>query len=427
MKNHTKWLCCTLGIVLLSVPSLFAGTVLRLKVNAPITPVTARYLMDGVSKAEHQGFEAVVITLDTPGGLMSSTMDIDKRLLAAKVPVIVFISPSGGRAASAGVFISYAAHVVAMAPSTNIGSAHPVTMGGAKQDSSAVMMEKVINDAVSHIRGLARQRGRNAEWAEAAVRHSVNITEEEALDQGVINLIARNLDDLLEQLDGTVVQVDDQEVTLHTAGAEIMHNPMNWRYQILDKIADPNIAYLLMLGGVMGLFFELRNPGALFPGILGGISLILAFFAMQVLPINAAGVLLIVLAVLFFVLEAYTPTFGFLTIGGVLAMILGSLMLFRSPEFFVSLSVILPAALGLAAFFFFVAALALRAQTRKVSTGKKGMVGETGTVLRAVTGAEQVGVHGEIWRASSSEKLKKGDRIEVVDMEGMVLIVKKID
>jgi len=424
MKVKNRWISTLFA--LLFIPSLFAADVLRLKVDGPITPVTARYLMDGLSRAERQHAEAVIITLDTPGGLMSSTMDIDKRLLAAKVPVIVYISPSGGRAASAGVFISYAAHLVAMAPSTNIGSAHPVTMGGAKQDSSAVMMEKVTNDAVSHIRGLARQRGRNADWAESAVRESKNISEEEALEQNVISLIAADFDSLLDALDGRVVEVDGQSVTLHTADAVVEHRPMNWRYQILDKIADPNIAYLLMLGGVMGLFFELRSPGALFPGILGGISLILAFFAMQVLPINAAGVLLIILAVLFFVLEAYTPTFGFLTIGGVIAMILGSLMLFRSPEFFVSLSVILPAVAGLALFFFFVAAMALKAQTRKVSTGTQGLVGEQGTVLRAAAGAEQVGVHGEIWRAYSSDKLKKGDCIEVTAVNGMVLTVKKI-
>ena len=404
-----------------------AAEVVVLTVDGPITPVTARYLMDGVAKAERENAAAVVIQMDTPGGLMQSMLSIDKRLLAAQVPVIVHVSPPGGRAASAGVFISYAAHLVAMAPSTNIGSAHPVSMGmgGGKQDSSAVMMEKITNDAVSHIRGLARKRGRNADWAEEAVRHSVNITEEEALKLKVIDLVARDLSDLLQQLDGRTVQVDDQDVTLHTAGAAVIRRPMNWRYQILDKIADPNIAYLLMLGGVMGLFFELRSPGALFPGILGGISLILAFFAMQVLPINAAGVLLIVLAVLFFILEAYTPTFGFLTIGGVVAMLLGSLMLFRSPEIFVSLAVIIPSVIGLALFFLLVAAMALKAQTRKVVTGDQGLVGEEGKVLRAMDGGWQVAVHGEIWRATSSTPLKKGDAVVVTAVRGMVVEVQK--
>lgn len=397
-------------------------------VDGPITPVTAKYIEDAVEKAERGDAECLIIQLDTPGGLMQSTMKIDKRLLSARVPVVVYVTPSGGRAASAGVFITYAAHVAAMAPSTNIGSAHPVSMG-AQQDTSQVMLEKVTNDAVAHMKGLAAQRGRNAEWAEQAVRESVNITEEEALALGVIDLVAEDLIDLLDRVDGMEVEVQDGEVILDTKRVEVRHSPMNWRYRILDKISDPNIAYLLMLAGIIGIFFELQNPGAIFPGALGGISLILAFFALQVLPINAAGILLILLAVVFFILEVNITSYGLLTIGGLVSMTLGSLMLFRTPEIRVSLSIIIPAVLGTAAFFIFAMGMALRAQMRKATTGQKGLIGERGAVVRAVApdSEGQVSVHGEIWKAVCPERLKKGDRIEVTEVNGLVVTVKKIE
>lgn len=393
-------------------------------VDGPITPVTAKYISDGVNRAERDDAECLVIKMDTPGGLMQATWSIDKKLLAAGVPVVVYIAPSGGRAASAGVYISYAAHIVAMAPSTNIGSAHPVTMGG--QDSSKVMMEKVTNDAVAHIKGLADRRGRNAIWAEDAVRKSVSITEKEALEKGVINLIAEDMDDLLTQLDGKKVELKREEVTLRTKRAEVMYHPMNWRYKILDKISDPNIAYLLMLAGIAGIFFELKSPGTIFPGAIGGISLILAFFALQVLPINAAGILLILLAVVFFILEIHITSFGLLTIGGIVSMTLGSLMLFRSAELKVSLGVIIPAVLATAAFFVVALGLGLRAQMKKATTGEKGIIGERGEVIKALSPEGQVSVHGEIWKAVSSEKIRKGEKVEVVGVEGLVLRVRKL-
>ena len=397
-------------------------------VDGPITPVTAKYIEDAVEKAERDGAECLVIQMDTPGGLMQSTMKIDKRLLAARVPVVVYVTPSGGRAASAGVFITYASHIAAMAPSTNIGSAHPVSMG-AQQDTSQVMLEKVTNDAVAHMKGLAAQRGRNAEWAEEAVRESVNITEVEALELDVIDLVADDLIDLLDRIDGTEVEVRDDIVVLDTKRIDVRHSPMNWRYRILDKISDPNIAYLLMLAGIIGIFFELQNPGAIFPGALGGISLILAFFALQVLPINAAGILLILLAVVFFILEVNITSYGLLTIGGLVSMTLGSLMLFRTPEIRVSLSIIIPAVLGTAAFFIFAMGMALRAQMRKATTGRKGLIGERGTVVRAIVpdGEGQVSVHGEIWKAVCPERLKKGDKVEVTEVDGLVIMVKKIE
>ena len=394
-------------------------------VEGPITPVTAKYISDALRNAERNGSECLVIRMDTPGGLMQATWSIDKGLLAAKIPVIVYITPSGGRAASAGVFISYAAHFVAMAPRTNIGSAHPVTMGG--QDSSRVMMEKVTNDAVAHIKGLAERRGRNVQWAEDAVRKSVSITEKEALRLNVIDFIAEDLPDLVEQLDGRSVILGDEEVVLETRRGPVKEIPMNWRYRILDKISDPNIAYILLMLGIYGIFFELSNPGSLFPGILGGIFLVLAFFALQVFSINTAGVLLIALAILFFILEVNIPSFGLLTLGGVVSMVLGSLMLFREPTIRVSLSVIIPSVLATAAFFIVAVGLGLRAQMKKATTGKKGLIGEKGKVVSTLNPEGQISIHGEIWTALATETIKKGEEIEVVEVEGLKLHVRRRD
>ncbi len=425
-NNGSKTVIIAVACILsIGICPVLARQVDVITVDGPITPVVAKYINEAISRAESAGDELLVIRLDTPGGLLQSTMSIDKRILASRVPVAVYISPSGGRAASAGVFITYAAHFAAMAPSTNIGSAHPVTMGG--KDTSRVMLEKVTNDAVAHIKGLARQRQRNARWAEEAVRSSINITEQEALKLGVINLVARNLDDLMEKLQGRTVEAAGQQVTLQTAGAELTFHPMGFHYQVLNKIADPNIAYLLMMAGIIGIFFELRNPGAIFPGVLGGISLILAFFAFQVLPINAAGILLILLAVIFFIMEVHITSYGLLTIGGLVAMILGSLMLYRSPELQVSLSVMIPAIGGFALFILFALYMALKARLTKSTTGVAGMVGERGSVVRPLNPEGQVSVHGEIWRATSQTKVKAGTEIEVVDVKGMLLIVKPVE
>ncbi len=414
------------GLLIISNHSLFASHVDLIIIDGPITPVSAKYIQDGLARAERDGAECLIIQMDTPGGLMQSTWDIDKALLSDRIPVVVYISPSGGRAASAGVFISYAAHFVAMAPSTNIGSAHPVSMMGQGQDSAQVMMEKVTNDAVAHIKGLAEARGRNKDWAEEAVRESVNITEKEALEMGVINFIARDIGELLDYLHGKEVRLKDDDVVLSTERAEIRDYPMNWRYKILNKISDPNIAYLLMMAGILGIFFELRSPGSIFPGAIGGISLILAFFALQVLPINAAGILLILLAIVFFILEVHITSFGLLTIGGIVSMTLGSLMLFRSPELRVSLGVIIPVVLTIAVFFIFAIGLGVRAQMKKATTGKKGLVGEIGVALGRLNLEGQVSVHGEVWKAVSSEKIDKGEKVEVIDMEGLSLRVQKV-
>jgi membrane-bound serine protease (ClpP class) len=420
--NYVKIMLCF--ILIIFTRSLYAEHVDIITIDGPITPVIAKYIDDAINMAGKNDAECLIVEMDTPGGLLQATLKIDKRMLSSEVPVIVYISPSGGRAASAGVFISYAAHVVAMAPSTNIGSAHPVTMGG--QDTSKVMMEKVTNDAVAHIKGLAKKRGRNIEWAEEAVRKSVSITEKEAFEKNVINIIADNIIHLLEQLDGKNIDLLENEKILKTKNVEIRRYPMGWRYQILNKISDPNIAYILMMLGIMGLFFELQNPGGILPGVLGAIFLILAFFALQVLTINAAGLLLILLGILFFILEVNIPSFGILTIGGVVSMLLGSLMLFKSPAMKVSLSVIIPLVIITALFFVLGLSMALRTRLTKATTGKQGLIGEEGVVVNALNPEGQITVHGEVWRAESTDNIKKGEKVKVIDVLGLLLKVKKI-
>ena len=289
-----------------------------------------------------------------------------------------------------------------------------------------MMIEKVTNDAVAHIKGLADKRGRNAEWAERAVRESVSITEKEAVKNGVADLIAEDISDLLEQLDGREISLGEEKRSLKTLGIEIRRFTMDWRYRVLDKISDPNIAYILMMLGIYGLFFELSNPGSLFPGIVGGIFLLLAFFALQVLPINTTGILLILLAIVLFLLEIKITSYGLLTIGGVTAMILGSLMLFKTPVFRVSLSVIITFVIASAAFFVFAMGMALRTHRSKATTGKKGLMGEKGEALTELNPVGQVAMHGEIWKAESTEKIGKGEKVIVEAVEGLVLKVKKM-
>ena len=422
-----------LGILTFLAPMLWVGSipisaenlVEVLNVEGAITPVTAKYLVEAIQKAEENGAECLIVEMDTPGGLMEATWQIDKAILASRTPVVVYISPSGGRAASAGVYISYAAHVAAMAPSTHMGSAHPVTMGG--QDSSKTMMEKITNDAVAHIKGLAEKRGRNVQWAEEAVRKSVSITEKEALEKGVVEIVSKDLMDLLDRLDGRTVKLDDgTEKILRTKGAKIQHSAMDWRYRILDKISNPNIAYILMTLGGMGLFFELSNPGAILPGIVGGICLVLTFFAFQMLSVNASGVLLILLALLFFIIEVKINSHGLLAIGGIVSMFLGSLMLFKSPEMRVSLGIIFTVVLCTAAFFIFALTLAARAHRGKVTTGSQGLVGEIGTVVEALNPEGKISVHGEIWTAVSKKAVKKGEKTVVDEVDGMVLKVSPV-
>ncbi len=408
--------------------------IMLIEVDGVINPVSTEYIVNHIDRAEKENFDAVILQLDTPGGLLESTRIITKRMLGADVPIITYVAPSGARAASAGVFICYASHLVAMAPSTNIGAAHPVNLGmGAGADSSQnAMLEKVTNDAVARIKGMAEKRGRNAEWAEKAVRESVSITAREALELNVINFIAPNLDSLVALLDGQEVEVLSGKVTLRTRDAEIVSMPMSWRDRILDRLSDPNIAYILLLLGIYGIFFELSNPGAIFPGVVGAIFLILAFYSMQTLPVNYAGLLLILLALVLFILEIKITSYGLLSIGGIISMILGSLMLFESPEnianpmFKVSLKLILTFTLATAAFFLFALSMAFKTHRRKVTTGKEGLIGEIGRARTDIDPEGQVQVHGEIWSAYADEPIPSGERIRVVEVDGLQVKVEKV-
>jgi len=403
-----------------------------IEVESIISPVSAEFITKSIIRAEEENAECLIIELDTPGGLLESTRDITKSFLAAHIPIVVYVAPSGARAASAGVFISYAAHLVAMAPSTNIGAATPITMGG-ESDSSSALTHKITNDAVAQIKGLAEKRSRNAEWAEKAVREAVSITETEALKLNVINFISPSLDSLLKQIDGREVEVTQGKVTLKTRDVQVVHREMNLRYRILEKISDPNVAYMLLIFGFYGILFELYNPGAIFPGVVGALFLILAFFALSTLPVNYAGLLLILLAIVLFILEIKITSYGLLTIGGILSMILGSLMLIeKTPDNFqpvvsISLSVIISMAIVTALFFLFALGLTFKTHRKKVTTGVEGMVGETGVAQTTISPEGTVKVHGEIWKASSTQPIKKGGKIRVIAVEGLRLMVEKIN
>ncbi|UCG51388.1 MAG: nodulation protein NfeD [Candidatus Latescibacterota bacterium] len=389
-----------------------------------IGPVTKDYVHRVLEKARTEDPECVIFMMDTPGGLDASMRSIIKDIFSSPVPVVIFVYPSGGRAASAGALIGLASHVVAMAPGTNIGAAHPVPVGQGKMDEE--MLEKVTNDAAAYARGIAKERGRDVEWAEKIVRESASSTAEEALELGVIDLIAGDIDELLEKLDGRTVVVDGREHTLATANAVTVEEEPSIREKFLARISDPNIAYLLMLLGIFGIFFELQNPGAIFPGVVGAIAILLAFFALQLLPVNLAGLALIVLAIIMFLLEIKIPSGGLLTIGGIVSMLIGSIMFIDSPLPFmrVSFAVIIPAVIVTALFFVFGVGMGLRAQRRKVTTGEKGIIGEIGTARTEVWESGSVFVHGEHWNAYSDEKIPAGSKIEVVAAEGMVLKVK---
>ncbi len=389
-----------------------------------INPVASQYMEDNIRLANRSDAQALVIELDTPGGLDSSMRSIIKSINGSAVPIVVYVAPNGARAASAGVFITLAANVAAMAPQTNIGAAHPVEIGG---KLGKTMEEKVTNDAVAYIKSIAQLRGRNEQWAEKSVRESISSTAGEALNAGVINLIANNLGDLIKKLDGMKVVTAAGPRVINTTGAEITINQMGFRLKALSALSDPNVAYILMLLGFYGIFFEIISPGAILPGVIGAISLITAFYAFQMLPVNYAGILLILLAIVLFVLDVKLASHGALTAGGIISMVIGSLMLFRSggPLMQLSVAVIIPAVSVTVLFFFFTVRLVVQARRRKPVTGVEGLKGEAGLAATAINGQGTARVHGELWSAWSEEPVEAGERIEVVSMEGLKLKVKK--
>lgn len=423
---HTVLLIFSLLVFLLYLtPSTSAKSphVNVAKIDSIINPVVVEFIAESIEKSLKDGAECLIIQLDTPGGLDLSMRKIVKDMLNADIPIIVYVSPGGARAASAGVMITMASNIAAMAPGTNIGAAHPVTMGGQKIDNE--MEKKVVNDAAAYIKSIAEKRGRNAQWAEEAVRKSVSITEKEALKLNIIDLIAPDIKTLLEEINGKQVKTEKGTFTLNTKDAKPVFINMGIRHNILNVLSNPNIAYVLMMIGFLGLYFELAHPGVIFPGVIGAISLILAFFAFQTLPINYAGILLIVLAIILFIVEVKVTSFGLLTIGGIVSMLLGSLMLFESPVPYlrVSWSVLIPVVLSTSALFILSATLAFRAYLSKPTTGMEGLVGEIGTAKTEILKEGKVFIHGEYWNAYSDEVIPEGEKVRVLKVDSLRLKV----
>ncbi|MBI2875657.1 MAG: nodulation protein NfeD [Candidatus Tectomicrobia bacterium] len=402
-----------------------SGEIRVLEVDDVINPIIAEYITDGIEKAVQEQAELLIIQLDTPGGLDRSMRIIIKEMLNSSVPTVVYVAPSGSRAASAGVFITIAAHIGAMAPGTNMGAAHPVAMGGEKMDPT--LSKKIENDAVAYIRSIAEKRGKNADWAEKAVRQSVSISEKEALQLKVIDLIAPSLPALLKALNGRKVETVAGPKVLRTAGKKIVHQEMNLRQRVLALLSDPNVAYLLLMLGFYGLIFELSSPGAVLPGIIGGICLVLGLYALQMLPVNYAGLRLILLAIILFRAALKVPSYGALTIGGIIAMVLGSLMLIDTPATYlrISLQLIVPMAIATAAFFSLLVRAVFRAHRIKPATGQEGLVGDIGVVRSWGGSTGRVFVQGELWEARSEDALREGEEVRIIGVEGLRLRVKR--
>lgn len=425
-----------------------AGRVYLIEVSGGIGPATSDHIRRGIARAQADGAPAVVLRIDTPGGLDAATRDINQALLAARVPVIGYVAPEGARAASAGTFILYATHLAAMAPATSLGAASPVAIGGGDpggpsprrptpgagqeedgdgdtQDGTA-MSRKVMNDAVAYLKGIAERRGRDVAFAEAAVRDAATLTASEALERGVIEIIAGDLDDLLAQADGRTVRLGDREATLALAGAAVETLDPDWRNRLLSVITDPSIAYFLLLIGLYGLVFEGYNPGALVPGVVGAISLLLALYALQVLPVNYAGIALIVLGVVLMTAELFLPSFGTLGIGGVVALVAGSVMLFDTgvPGFGVPRGLIgaVAGVSGLA--FLALGWLAVRARRRPVVTGRHELLGHAAIAREDFDGRGHVRIRGEVWQARSEVPVRAGETVVVTGIDGLVLQVR---
>jgi len=414
-------LCLALMALWKTVGWTKGGEVAIIELEGPINPGAAAFLTRGLEDAEKQGAELIIIRLDTPGGLVPSMRTMVKGIMNSTVPVVVYVAPKGAGAASAGVMITVSAHVAAMAPGTNIGAAHPVGAGG--KDIDKDMSEKVVNDMASYGRGIAQDKGKNAEWVEKAIRESVSITAEEAVEKKVVDLVAADVDELLKLLDGREIDLKQGKVTLKTKGLVKTQYEPGFRDAVLRVISDPNIAYILMMIGLAGLYFELAHPGAVFPGVIGAISLILAFYSFQTLPVNYAGLLLIALAVIFFIAEIKVASYGVLSLGGIISLTLGSIMLFEDVG--VSLRLMAPTIVLIGGFFVIVSTLAFRAYRAKPQSGAEGLIGEVGIVQKPIDPEGLVFVHGEYWRAVSSEKLEPGEMVAVEEVTGLLLKVRK--
>jgi membrane-bound serine protease (ClpP class) len=445
MKKNARWLFLSLSFILLlsgmaeealsaeklktektSTPAVSETQkqIFLIEIDAPITPVVAEYIVKSIDRAQDSKAEAIIIQLNTPGGLVDSMQQIVMKMMASNVPTVVYVAPSGARAASAGVFITLAANIAAMAPTTHMGAAHPVTMQG-KMDKT--METKVVNDLAAMARGIAEKRGKNAKWAEQAVRKSVSITDAEALKEHVIDLVAPDIDTLVKDINGRTVNLVIGRKTLQTAGAEVKKVPMGFRYRLLEIISNPNIAYILMILGFYGLYFELSNPGAIFPGVAGAICLVLAFYALHTLPINYAGLILIIIGISLFIAEAFITSHGVLGIGGTISMLLGSVMLIdsTSPVLQISWAVIIPAVAVSAILFIITVTVAVRVYRERPTTGKEGMLDMQAVAKTDILADGQVFMRGEYWSAWSDEPIQKGEKVKVVAVEGLKVKVKK--
>jgi membrane-bound serine protease (ClpP class) len=459
MKRVTGFLRNGLAAILLLPVSVLSAPVSVLTVSGPIAPASADFIQRGMQQAAVEGAPLVVLQLDTPGGLDTSMRQIIRAILASPVPVAVFVAPSGARAASAGTYILYAGHIAAMAPGTNLGAATPVQIGGPpepepepetkpksapratetpldkssdkkipkdeKSPSRSAMSRKAIQDAAAYIRALAQMRDRNAEWAELAVHEAVSLPAADALKLKVIDYVATNVADLLKQVHGTQVAILGEKIILDTASAEVRVVEPDWRTRLLAIITDPSVAYVLMLIGIYGLFFEFSNPGFVLPGVVGGICLLIAMYAFQLLPVSYAGLALILLGIAFMVAEAFLPSFGTLGIGGIVAFVVGSLMLIDSdmpgngiPWLLIALVVTVSVV-----FLVLVVGMALKARHRPIVSGREELIGAEGEILEDILDEGTIRVHGELWSARSAQRLVRGQKVRVVAMEGLVLIV----
>ncbi|MDQ6986309.1 MAG: nodulation protein NfeD [Mariprofundaceae bacterium] len=440
-------LCCILLVLcwLLPVQGHAADKALLLDIQGAIGPAVAEDVERALDKAESDHAKLVILRMDTPGGLDKTMRSIIKNILASPIPVATFVAPKGARAASAGTYILYASHIAAMAPATNLGAATPVQIGGmpsrpdpirklpAEGEKSpqitspagGVMQHKIVNDAAAYIRSLAELRGRNADWAEKAVREAVSLSSEQALQQQVIDVVAADVDQLLLAIDGRKLSTSRGEVVLHSKDMSVETVQRSWRSKLLAVITDPNVAYILMLLGIYGLFFELANPGFVLPGVIGGISLLLALFAFQVLPVNYAGLALMALGIAFMIGEVFAPSFGALGLGGVIAFVAGSIMLMDAsvPGFALSLALIIGVALTSAAFFILIVGMALKARRRPVVSGSEEMTGAFGEAVEDFDTQGKVHIHGEIWQATAISPISKGQTVRITGMQGLILSV----
>jgi membrane-bound serine protease (ClpP class) len=438
--QRCAWLGLLACLLAAGAAKVSAREVWVVELDGAITPATANYFIRALDDAHEANAAALVVRLDTPGGLDEAMRDMIKEILASRVPVVVYVAPNGSRAASAGTYLMYASHVAAMAPATNVGSSTPVSIGGgqfpspteqpdggeeAEPAGPSAMERKVVNDAVAYIRGLATLRGRNAEWAEATVREAANLPAAEALEQNVIDLVAEDLDALLAALDGRTVAVDGGSVTLDLADPDLVTVEPNWRDRLLAIITNPNVAYLLLMIGIYGLIFEFYNPGLGVPGVVGVICLLLGAYALQMLPLSYAGLALILLGLALMVAEVVTPTVGVLGAGGVIAFVAGSIMLFDSelPAYRVSLPIVAAVAAASAGIFILGLGAAARARRLRVSTGREAMLGAPAVALEDFTETGRVRAFSESWQARSAQPVHKGDKLRITAIDGLVLTV----